>query len=336
MILRRNADAVCAVLLFSITLILYYPGQMSQDSLEQFAQVLSGEYIAWYSPVMTALWRLLNHVVYGPAGMLVFQNLLFWTALLFFARLLSKKISIRCLIVFLLGIWPPIFAQLGVIGKDTHHSAAMFLASVSALWAARIFHGGPTRRKRLRLVAALAVVPLWYAVAVRYNAVPGILPMTIWLAYLWFEKRRRAGAVWIGLVLLFIMVATAWLLNESLTNVHGTVANIPLMTLLGLQGEHGCTAWSHGFYDGYFKPIMFMHDPVLFRGWPYFALAIVLVFFGIVRWSGSVFFVSASGLIYGLAYLPFGAACDFRNIYWTVLSSIMAVLLAVLRPKRIE
>src|SRR5260370_15822462 len=72
------ACASAALLGIALTIACFYPGYMSPDSVEQFAQARSGLFTDWHPPIMSLLWRLADKLLPGPFGMLLLDNLLFW------------------------------------------------------------------------------------------------------------------------------------------------------------------------------------------------------------------------------------------------------------------
>ena len=60
------------------TLYVFYPGYMSNDSVDQLTQGRENLYNAWHPPIMSWVWGRLDQVIPGPLGMLIFHNLLFW------------------------------------------------------------------------------------------------------------------------------------------------------------------------------------------------------------------------------------------------------------------
>src|SRR5438270_9612044 len=58
----------------TFTVYCYYPGNMSSDSLDQYTQGRTGMFNDWHPPVMSYLWSLMDKVIPGPAGMLIFNN----------------------------------------------------------------------------------------------------------------------------------------------------------------------------------------------------------------------------------------------------------------------
>jgi hypothetical protein len=156
---------------FALTVLLYFPGGMSSDSVAQLAQARSGTFANWHPPLMAWVWRPIDALVPGPAGMLVLQAAAWWGGLTLLAtRLFTPHQAWRA--VLLLGFWPPLFGMVGTIWKDVQMAIAFTLAAGLMLAA---------RRRPLWLVAALTAVA--YGTAMRHNGLLAALPLAAWAAW---------------------------------------------------------------------------------------------------------------------------------------------------------
>jgi hypothetical protein len=72
----------------------------------------------------------------------------------------------------------------------------------------------------------------------------------------------------------------------------------------------------------------------LFRGWAYLALAAALLVGAGRRGSVPLVVLASSGLVYGLAYFAIGSACPFRLHWWSVVSALTTLVLAVSHRRR--
>src|SRR5262245_15175137 len=104
--------------LFLFSLYIHWPGFMSFDSFIQFRQALAGVYTGWHPPVMSFVWHYSNKLIFGPGGMLIFHNLMFFIGLALWAKTLPVQHSTRALFIVALAASPAVFTQLGVIWKD--------------------------------------------------------------------------------------------------------------------------------------------------------------------------------------------------------------------------
>src|SRR5262249_46633878 len=136
----------------------------------QLLQARHHWYTDWHPPLMSLVWTFVDLFIAGPAGMLVFHNLMFWIALGLLLSLVDCPLSLTAPLGLLVGLFPPIFIALGVILKDAGMMAALFWAFAWLLYA---------RRKRSRLGLVLALGGLFYGTAIRYNALAAALPLSI-------------------------------------------------------------------------------------------------------------------------------------------------------------
>jgi hypothetical protein len=89
--------------------------------------------------------------------------------------------------------------------------------------------------------------------------------------------------------------------------------------------------WGFGFSprttalrDAMFRVRDATQNGFLFRGWFWLSLELGLLVWLLRRRSFRYALVAASGLIYAGSFLLFAPSCDFRYLYWTVLSTCLA------------
>lgn len=193
---------------FGSVMWLDWPGLLSTDSLHQFEQALGGSFSDSHPPAMAWLWSCLLKLVPGPVGMLAVQNALFWAGdALLWAELGPARLA--WVGVLGSGLYPPIFALLGIVWKDVQMSCAMLSAAALLLLILRKRFG--------RWWLAPALFLLQYAAAVRFNGILAVVP----LLWLWmragFELPGRKRAIATALLSLFLL-GFAWVFNRALTD----------------------------------------------------------------------------------------------------------------------
>jgi len=166
---REFAVFYLALLCAVFTVLVYYPGYMSPDSVVQLSQARFGVTTNVYPPLMDYIWSVTDRILPGPAGMLILHNMIFWTALASIAYMVSGSQIVRLLFP-VMGLWPPTFGMLGTIWKDVGMQAFL-LATVAAVLAASYY-----RRLRFLLLAA---VLLFIAAGYRHNALAAGVPLLI-------------------------------------------------------------------------------------------------------------------------------------------------------------
>jgi hypothetical protein len=185
-----------------------YPGFMSFDSVMQLGQALDPSTLAdWHPPVMTALWWLLMELTGGTVGsMLVAQLGLLWAALTLLAVYVFRRSGRRLLslLPLLLGVLPHVASTSAVIWKDGQLAFALLGAVVLLLFVRR----GADRVRLRRTAVAVAVLLLAYAGAVRYNALPAIIPLLFLLTWPGTRRPRRYRVALAAAAVVGALVAT--------------------------------------------------------------------------------------------------------------------------------
>ncbi|WP_100497679.1 hypothetical protein [Geodermatophilus chilensis] len=186
----------------------FYPGFMSFDSVVQLGQALDPSTLAdWHPPVMTASWWLLMVLTGGSVGsMLVAQLGLLWAALTLLAVYVFRRSGRRLLslLPLLLGVLPHVASMSAVIWKDGQLAFALLGAVVLLLFVRR-----GVEHTWLRWTAvAVAVLLCAYAGAVRYNALPAIIPLLFLLTWPAPRPARRYRLALAGAAVVGALVAT--------------------------------------------------------------------------------------------------------------------------------
>ena len=99
-----------------------YPGYLMRDGADQLVDSRYGQFTDWYSPMLTEVWRLVEHVISGPAGMLFVQSLLLLCGTYSLARrALDDRLGARIAVAVLLV--PPVIATHAVICAEAQLAA---------------------------------------------------------------------------------------------------------------------------------------------------------------------------------------------------------------------
>ncbi|HET9906868.1 MAG TPA: hypothetical protein VFQ23_09510 [Anaerolineales bacterium] len=181
---RFIPDALWIIMpaLIGMVFILYvfYPGYMSNDSVDQLTQGRSNNYTDWHPPLMSWVWGRFDQVLPGPAGMLLFHNLLFWGGLGLFMQSVAPKWPgwLKSILILLVGFFPPILMLLGVIWKDVGMAAA-FLFGTALLVQAQ------ERKSAFFLSAGL--VSIWYGFSIRLNGIIAAVPLIFFAAAIFYD-----------------------------------------------------------------------------------------------------------------------------------------------------
>lgn len=195
--------------LAAATLALAWPGFLTWDAAYQWYQVRSGAWDNVHPVVMTLLWRATDAVLPGPGGYFALQVLGYWLGLAWLVCALRDRNGERLGWLLALGLFPPVFALLPHLWKDSGLLVAM-------IWALAALAQDLRRPSAALRAGALAAITL--ACAYRHNALPLALP------WLWHLAGRRTeggtgGRRLVTTVLLTIVVAAGSALPNRLPGV---------------------------------------------------------------------------------------------------------------------
>ncbi|MEU3887942.1 hypothetical protein [Streptomyces sp. NPDC029041] len=182
--------AVCCL----ATILVFAPGYLSPDSLDQLRQAEGKKPLTdWHPPVLSLVWRALIAVTGSIASLLVVQCLVLWAALWVLARCVWRLTASRggSLAVLGLGLLPYVLTFAGVVWKDVHAAFALLAACAVAFTGLLLRDRGPRPAVRWGLLC-LGVLFLAYAMLVRKNAFLAAIPVFVMLVLaLWGAPGRR-------------------------------------------------------------------------------------------------------------------------------------------------
>jgi hypothetical protein len=172
---------------FALTLRIFYPGVMTYDAWYVHADIASGQAGDWQSPVMTALWGVIDPLAPGAASMFLFIATLYWLAFAVLALALARKSAWLGPVALVLALTPSAFVFVGVIWRD-------ILLAASWLLAAALAYAVAERKDVWRCAAqALALALLCFGYLLRPNALfaaPILAAYIVWPAR--FDLKRAA------------------------------------------------------------------------------------------------------------------------------------------------
>ncbi|MBD2750013.1 hypothetical protein IC232_25420 [Microvirga sp. BT688] len=180
---------VVCFLCFLISLATFFPGWMSNDSVDQYGQALLGAYSDWHPPLMAWWWKQLLKVNNGPAPLLVQNLLMYWCAWGLLATAVQTQQAERSIWVVLIpivGLWPGLVFPLGQIWKDICFAVSLFLAWMIALQA----HLRERRTSWAQRAVILALAT--FAVGVKPN---GVVVLPFIFGYMALKEEWFGGAI---------------------------------------------------------------------------------------------------------------------------------------------
>jgi len=205
----RGSQAIVLAGFFALIaqIALSFPGIMTWDSFDQYAQAIKGQYNDWHPPIMAIVMRALLPVGEGGAGIFVLHLALLWFGLIWIALALRDAGHGRTSWAMLaIGVVPAIWLPALFVHKDVGMVAA-FVAAFAVLFHRRMRGGTP----RAVEIAACAAA-LTYGTLIRSNAVFAVPAL---VAY--FVAPRSATAP-IRLLLCYLLLVPGLLVAQSKVN----------------------------------------------------------------------------------------------------------------------
>ncbi len=135
---------------------IFFPGVMTYDAMYVYRAISEGRVGDWQSPVMTAVWALIDPLAPGSASMFLLIAGLYWLGFTVLALTIAGRCPGAAIALMLVALVSPAFALLGSIWRD------VLFANVWLLACALAFASRQSER-RIRIVlqpAALALLIL--------------------------------------------------------------------------------------------------------------------------------------------------------------------------------
>lgn len=188
--MKRFVPWLVALAGYALDIAAFWPGQMSFDSAYTWWQARGGTTTDIAPPVLIHLWRLCDAIVEGPGLVFALHLALFWSGLALIADAIAAARWRAIALVVVVALTPVTWLLRSHVWTDVGLFSSLVFV-VGALLQAQ------TTRRRAWIVAALPV--LFYASAVRFNALPAVLPFALWIGWLVAQTRVRIAFVAAGL-----------------------------------------------------------------------------------------------------------------------------------------
>jgi hypothetical protein len=185
MVTPRWLPWLLAIAGFAFDIAAYWPGQMSFDSAYAWWQARGGETTDIVSPAMILLWRVGDAILPGPGSIFALHLALFWSGLALLAGALRLRMAGVVALMLVVAFAPVPLLLRGHVWTDVGLFCVLTFAT-GALATTQI------AQRRAWLIAALPA--LFYATALRHNALPGVLPFAAWWAWLSFRPSSAEGS----------------------------------------------------------------------------------------------------------------------------------------------
>jgi hypothetical protein len=200
---------------FALTLYVFYPGVMTFDALYIYKDMVKGAFGDWQSPVMLALWSLVDPIAPGTGSILLLTVALYWLTFAVAALAIARRSPQLAVLVPVLALSPPAFVLVGVIWRDILFAIAWMLGAAAVFAAAE-------RDWKMRVPVQIFGLGLFaFGVLLRPNA---LAAAPILAAYIIWPKR-------------FSWKCTALLYVPAALGLYGLV-QVVYYDVFGAQRQH--------------------------------------------------------------------------------------------------
>lgn len=175
-LITRGWPLACmALVLFACNVALSFPGVMTNDSVNQYAEAVSGRYSDWHPPIMAWLFSVLLRIHEGPAPLFVLHLVGFWSGWWLLADATRRSGRAQMAFLFLLvGLFPTFVFLNASLNKDVGMVAA-WLPALGGLYWYR------AQGRRVPVAAGVAIAALLvYGTLVRSNAIFALGPLLLY------------------------------------------------------------------------------------------------------------------------------------------------------------
>lgn len=233
-----------SIFVYIFSILIYYPAQMSPDSISQWEQVMHGDYNDAHPVLSTLIYSGINHIAPGPQWVVFSMSALLavtWGWAL--SEALSWGVN-RKLIIFasvLFPIFPPTFLLASTMWKDVPFGTGLLLISVLTSYLVR-----------RRFVFCPAII-IGYVIAgllvlgTRHNGIVIIIPFFIALSF--FAKQKKQKRVVFSLIIFqcvaFILTKTILITALHAGGIGAHYKSIYALHVLGAMQQSGVT-WNEG------------------------------------------------------------------------------------------
>jgi hypothetical protein len=208
---RRRAfesDILAALIIVACAAIITYvfsPGYMNADTLVEYSHAIGESSLNnWHAPALELGWRLLDGVGIGPAGLLAGQVLTFMLGIFLILRTVLRPVT-SAFTTVAVTLFPPVLAQLPLLGRDTWMTAAALLALGAIMTASR------SQGRAAVFWIASAGIAVFVCLAARQNSFPFVIVLCGIAASQFVRRGTRqrtlmVGGVAIGLLVLLLVL----------------------------------------------------------------------------------------------------------------------------------
>lgn len=191
-----------AVACVVVSIWLTAPGFMSADSGAQLLQARTLALSDAHPPLVALLWRLCDRLIEGPVGLLIFNTSLHWLGMSALFWGLAGSLGVRGAGLVLVGFFPPLFANVPALWKDTVMQCAL-TAAIACLVV-------PASRIPRKLTLSVALLLCVLGIGARHNAAAAVFPLLVLPCFevSWLKRFRPWKRLLLAATLAFILTAS--------------------------------------------------------------------------------------------------------------------------------
>jgi len=190
---------ISALLILTIWLC-FAPGFMSYDSVTQYQSALNQSYSDSHPAIMSYVWHLSLNLISGPQSLLALHLAILALGIFIWQNnLADSRFKVLIPSIFFL---PWILNFTGVLWKDVGMAFSLLVAS-----------GLLFNKEKSGKIALLSLPFLFYAFAVRYNAILATAPLIFLASYYHLRSRKIIS----GLLITAVISVAFWLVASTIT-----------------------------------------------------------------------------------------------------------------------
>ncbi len=211
-------------------IILFFPGSMSQDSINQLLQARIHFYSDHHPPLMAYIWHYLDLIARGPFLWLCLQTATIWLSTGYIVRYylnqsgIKQNASFSIAATYTILLFPSVICIIGYVWKDIF-MLAMLVASTAIILklTGKINERGFSRTKLIAFI--IVVFSLTIALSTRHNSFAAVF-FVIWCACysyriegkVGFLSLKLFGSFFTSLLILFCIFILSGALNKVITD----------------------------------------------------------------------------------------------------------------------
>jgi hypothetical protein len=244
--IQRNVLVVLIPLSFSFLISwVFYPGFMSYDSIHALTGARDGVTDSTWPPMVSYIWRVLDHISSNPSIMHFSQLFLLFLSLFVILFRLTKRLWLSTLFLFVYITIPVILGTAAVIWKDVLTAAFLLAGFATVLLVTTL-----RRKYSFLLLSALALLLLFVGTATRHNSITAAVPIIFYLAWViaarFFKPLRTVvvGTLILGVALSGLVYGAKLQLDHyslpTFASIAGTEDFMPAIEVLDISGASLC------------------------------------------------------------------------------------------------